>query len=327
MRTRDLLFVALRDNPADDTAWLALADWLEEEGQPQRGELLRLLMTLRGGEEPGQTQVAEQRLRNLLAGGVEPCLIETVNSLHLRFALIPAGSFWMGSSPQEPGRYNDEDPLHRVTITSAFWMGVHTVTQEQYATVMGSNPSSFQPDGEEGDKVAHLDCSLLPVDSVTWEDAREFCRALSNLPAERLARRVYRLPTEAEWEYASRAGTTSPFHFGRSLTTEQANHDPNRSDEGGMYREHPMPVGSFPPNAFGLYEVHGNVWEWCSDWFDENYYQESPANDPPGAAEGDTHVLRGGSWFSHASVCRSACRNPVAMDSARGFRILLEHHR
>jgi uncharacterized protein (TIGR02996 family) len=330
VRTRDVLFIALRENPADDTARLALADHLEEQGETEQAELLRLIAGLRMEPESSQSDGRERRLRELLLAGVRPCVVETVNSIRMRFALIPPGSFLMGSPDDEQGRYDDEEPLHRVTLTRPFWMGVHTLTQGQYRAVMDANPSAFQPGGEEGGLVAHLDHSALPVDSVSWEEARAFCRALSSLPEERLAGRRYRLPSEAEWEYACRACTTTPFHVGDQLSTSEANFDGSDEEDelgsGSEQRRHTTPVGSFPPNAWGLYDMHGNVWEWCSDWFDEDYYHRSPSHDPGGPEEeSEYHVLRGGSWFSRASVCRCACRNPVASPSATGFRVVLEH--
>jgi uncharacterized protein (TIGR02996 family) len=327
VRTRDILFLALRQNPADDMARLALADDLEEQGETDRAELLRLLARIRLEPASPQRGTWEQRLHDLLAAGVQPCVVETVNSVRMRFALIPPGSFLMGSPEDEPERYADENPLHPVTITRPFWMGVHTVTQGQYRAVMDINPSAFQP-GHEGEHlVADLDAAELPVDSVSWEDARAFCRALSSLPEEQRARRLYRLPTEAEWEYACRAGTTTPFHVGDMLSTDQANFDGNEHDKlvsKNGHRQHPTTVGSFPPNAFGLYEMHGNVWEWCHDWFTSDYHGCS-STDPTGAETGDDHVLRGGSWFSRAGVCRCACRNPIASHEATGFRVVLEH--
>jgi formylglycine-generating enzyme required for sulfatase activity len=163
---------------------------------------------------------------------------------------------------------------------------------------------------------------LLPVDSPTWLDAVEFCRRLSALPAEKKAKRTYRLPSEAEWEYACRAGTTSPVAFGTRLRPEHANYDPRHAS--GRSTRHTTPVGSYPANAWGLYDMHGNLWEWCADWFDEDYYAVSPRHDPPGPIDGGLRMLRGGSWFYIASSCRSAIRFGRAPEEANdlvGFRV------
>lgn len=174
------------------------------------------------------------------------------------------------------------------------------------------------------------------VDTISnWEDAAEFCRRLSNLPEERKAGRHYDLPTEAEWEYACRAETTTAFHYGKSLSSAQANFrgdEPYGGGDRGPNLGRTTKVGSYQPNAFGLYDMHGNVWEWCKDWYKEDYYRESPLRDPHGPAkadkrvEGGTHVERGGSWFDAAKTCRSALRGLGRLDEFggdRGFRVVL----
>jgi formylglycine-generating enzyme required for sulfatase activity len=179
--------------------------------------------------------------------------------------------------------------------------------------------------------VRGLDTSSFPVDSVTWEDAAAFCAALSRRSAEKKAGRTYRLPTEAEWEYACRAGTTwsAPFHFGESLSSRQANFDGSHPYGGAMSGPslgRTCPVGSYPPNAYGLYDMHGNVWEWCADWFDVNYYPVSPTRDPAGPDEGHERVLRGGSFFYIGSSCRAAIRFGRPIDepsSLDGFRVAM----
>ncbi len=176
-------------------------------------------------------------------------------------------------------------------------MGVHEVTQAQYAQVMGKNPSDFQGDN-------------LPVETVSYKDALEFCQKLSDLPAEKAAGRKYRLPTEAEWEYCCRAGTSTPFHFGNELNGTQANCDGNNpygTTKKGPYLEKTSPVGSYPANAWGLYDMHGNVWEWCQDWYGD--YPKQSVTDPRGPEVGSGCVLRGGSWRDGAAFCRSAYRN------------------
>jgi formylglycine-generating enzyme required for sulfatase activity len=181
------------------------------------------------------------------------------------------------------------------------------VTQAQWQAVMGSNPSYFQ-----GKK--------LPVEQVSWEDCREFCSKLSERDGQR-----YRLPTEAEWEYACRAGTTTPFLFGETISTDQANYNGTYGGGNkGQYRQKTTSVGTFPGNAFGLFEMHGNVWEWCEDW--RGPYPQSEITDPKGPDNGDARVLRGGSWGMHPLWCRSASRfhdDPGCRDVNVGCRVVL----
>jgi formylglycine-generating enzyme required for sulfatase activity len=236
----------------------------------------------------------------------------------------------MGSPEGEPGRHPDEHPRHRVRITRAFYLGTCPVTQWQYRAVMRHNPSHFRHAGEGSALVQGLDTRPFPVERVSWFDAMAFCHALSALPEEEDAGRSYRLPTEAEWEYACRAGTTTVFHFGSGLTSDQANIDGNLPEGDAPragYLARTCAVGSYPPNAFGLHDMHGNVWEWCADWFDEKYYHCSPVDDPPGPTEGTRRCLRGGGWFYGARICRSAHRyrsEPEARHNDFGLRVVLE---
>lgn len=251
---------------------------------------------------------------------------DVVNSVGMRLVLIPAGEFLMGSPKEEVTR-RFEEHTHRVRITKPFWLGRYEVTQAEYSQVMGTNPSGFSAEGGWKEKVAGLDSRRFPVESVSWKDAVEFCRKLSALPAESSAGRVYRLPTEAEWEYASRAGTTTPFHFGDQLNGLQANCDGNDrygTDTKGPFLRRPAPVGSYPANPFGLFDMHGNVLEWCHDWYDEDYYRNSPADDPPGPEQGTNRVRRGGSWYDPAGLCRAATRFrvvPSYVSDDLGFRV------
>lgn len=242
---------------------------------------------------------------------------------------IPAGEFLMGSATDDPGAVEDEFPQHKVTITRPFFMGVYEVTQGEFAAVMEENPSSFQKGGllREGDEA---DPSRLPVDNVTWHKAVEFYRKLSEVAAEKAAGRVYRLPTEAEWEYACRAGTTTPFHYGDSLSSTQANFNgafPFGKGEKGPFLNRTQTVGSYAPNAFGLYDMHGNLFEWCEDRFDRSYYRRSPAVDPRGPETGTYRVIRGGDWYSDGRDCRSAFRYadvPEGRFYALGFRVVCD---
>ena len=216
------------------------------------------------------------------------------NGVTLEMVSIPAGSFKIGSPPGEKGRSEKEAPQHTVNVP-AFFMGKFEVTQEQYQQVMGENPSSFSFKGAK-----------RPVEKVSWNDAVEFCEKLSQKTG-----RTYRLPSEAEWEYAARAGTTTPFHFGEAITTELANYDGNdtyASAPKGKCRKQTTEVGIFPPNAFGLYDMHGNVWEWCADTWHNNY-KGAPSDGSAWIDNDDEYqVLRGGSWAYIPNICRSAFR-------------------
>jgi formylglycine-generating enzyme required for sulfatase activity len=249
---------------------------------------------------------------------------EITNSIGMELVLIPAGTFMMGSPSDEKERSEHEGPRHEVRISRPFYLGKYPVTQAEYQKVMGTNPSWFSPGGPYKDKVAGLDTSRFPVGSVTWEDAQEFCRKLSARDG-----RKYRLPTEAEWEYACRAGTTTPFHFGTALNGDQANCNgnfPYGTATKGPYLDRTCRVGSYRPNAFGLYDVHGNVWQWCQDWYGKEYYNESTDVDPQGPSAGGARVLRGGAWLFGAGYCRAAYRDWHVPSDRRehcGFRVAL----
>jgi len=228
---------------------------------------------------------------------------KVTNNLGMEFVYIKPGTFMMGSPSNEPKRDNDERQ-HRVTLTRGFYMQTTEVTQGQWKRVMGSNPSRFKNCGDN-----------CPVEQVSWNDVQKFIGKLNQMEGGN----KYRLPTEAEWEYAARAGTDTPFSFGRCLSTEQANYDGNNPMPGcakGEYRKTPVPVASFPPNAWGLYDMHGNVWEWCQDWFGD--YPSSSVTDPTGPSLGSYRVNRGGSWGGSAGHCRSADRDRSAPGSRYG---------
>ena len=214
------------------------------------------------------------------------------NGVTLDMVYIPGGIFMMGSPATESGRYNNESPQHQVTV-SAFYAGKYPITQAQYEAVMENNPSYFK-----GKK--------LPVERVSWNQAVEFCRKLSEKTGK-----IYRLLSEAEWEYACRAGTTTPFYLGETITTDLVNYNgqyPYARAPRGLYREQTIDVGSFPPNPFGLYDMHGQVWEWCSD---EGHYNYDGAPTDGSSWETGTsnfRVRRGGSWNRDAVHCRAAIR-------------------
>ncbi len=251
-------------------------------------------------------------------------LSENINGIILDLVVIPAGTFLMGSPSSELQRNDDEGPQRTVNIAS-FLIGQYAVTQAQWRAVaslpkrqidLNSDPSNFKGDN-------------LPVESVNWFEAVEFCDRLSQFTG-----RTHRLPSEAEWEYACRAATTTPFYFGETITTDLVNYDGNYtygsytygSGPKGIYREKTTAVGSFPPNAFGLYDMHGNVWEWCADPWHENY-NSAPTDGSVWESGGNTQyrVIRGGSWYNNPWYCRSAYRNGNEPDSrylTYGFRVV-----
>ncbi|MFN9630331.1 MAG: formylglycine-generating enzyme family protein [Cyanobacteriota bacterium] len=272
---------------------------------------------------------------------------------------IPPGRFWMGSPADEEGRRESEGPRHQVQL-QGFFMGQTPITQAQWRTValwkeregeqwgreLDPNPSYFQPreDGSEGQEVGYGSFALLeeetnadqrPVDRVSWDNAMEFCHRLSQRTS-----RTYTLPSEAQWEYACRAGTTTPFAFGDTLTQELANYDATVSyadgPTGGRLHQ-TTPVGRYPANAWGLKDMHGNVWEWCLDHWHKNYGEENNIEQEKAPDDGSAwlysesvrnkkrRLLRGGSWGSNPRGCRSAVRNldgPVGVNGLVGFRVV-----
>ena len=214
------------------------------------------------------------------------------NSIGMKFVWIPPGTFMMGSPKEEIERQANETQ-HKVTLTKGFYMGVYTVTQEQWKEIMGNNPSKNK--GEKN----------LPVDEVSWDDCQEFIKKFREKD-----KKPYRLPTEVEWEYACRAGTTTPFHFGETISSDQANYNGEKvygNGKKGECREKTTPVGTFPANAWGLHDMHGNVWQWCQDWYEE--YPQKDLVDPQGPDTAKTRrVLRGGTYDSIPLYCRSAYR-------------------
>ncbi|MBM3222771.1 MAG: formylglycine-generating enzyme family protein [Candidatus Tectomicrobia bacterium] len=219
------------------------------------------------------------------------------NSINMEFILIPAGTFKMGSENGD----QDERPVHQVTISKAFYLGKYEVTQGQWQTIMGKNPSAYPGDPNR------------PVDQVSWDDAQAF---LVRLNAKE-GGQSYRLPTEAEWEYAARAGTTTIYSFGN---------DPKQLGTYAWFRgnaeRHSHPVGQKQPNAWGLYDMLGNVWEWVQDW--DGKYPTGPVTDPKGSATGTYRMRRGCAWNNEPGVCRVANRYSVVgyRDDFLGFRVV-----
>jgi formylglycine-generating enzyme required for sulfatase activity len=228
----------------------------------------------------------------------------------MEFVWVPAGCFQMGSPPNEEGRYSDEGSVHEVCV-DGFWVGKYEVTQAQWQKVIGTNPAYFK--GENN-----------PVERVSWDDAQEFITKLNQMAQSVETLHVtslqYRLPTEAEWEYACRAGTQTAYSFGNN---------PDRLGEYAWYGKNSggktHPVGQLKPNAFGLYDMHGNVWELCEDRYDWNYYANSPPKNPRGSSSGRYRLNRGGGWNSFAGGCRSAFRGnngPDYRSRDLGFRLV-----
>ena len=232
----------------------------------------------------------------------------------LKVVRIEPGTFLMGSPDNEVDRF-DNELQHEVEITKPYYVGVYTVTQAQYRQVIGENPSWFSAEGKGKDKVASMNTDDFPVEMVSYKDAVEFCRRVSELPEVKSRGLVVDLPTEAEWEFACRAGTKTAFHFGNSLSSKDANFNgkyPYGGAAEGPYLGRTEKVGQYLPNAWGLYDMHGNVYQWCKDWYGKDYYQNSDKKDPQGPDNGSARVLRGGSWDDVARFCRAAYRFNVA---------------
>ena len=238
---------------------------------------------------------------------MEPICIGT-----MEFKYIPPGVFWMGSPDDEQCRSYDEI-RHRVRLTRGYYMMTTPVTQGQWESLMKENPSWFKERG-----------SKLPVETVSWEDCQKFIQKMN----QQFGLYQFRLPTEAEWEYACRAGTETAFYTGNCLETTQANFDGDYPFAGcpkGEFRGRTTPVKTFPPNPWGLYDMHGNVMEWMQDWY-SHYSVLTKENDIKGPETGVNKVIRGGSWYNNASMCRSAFRcdfNPNSRSDAIGLRLIL----
>jgi uncharacterized protein (TIGR02996 family) len=319
MGPEDAFRAAILTEPDDHVHRLIYADWLLE-ADPVREPLVRA------------------------QGLLGPSLRNTVG---MKMVPIPAGTFRMGSPIDEQGRDLDEEE-HEVRLTRPFYLAAHPVTIRQFGRF--AEATGYETLNERGELAiagwyaqtqawqrqpayswynpGWSQADDEPVVCLDYADAQAFCQWLAGVE-----RRPYRLPTEAEWEYACRAGTTTPFHFGDNLTPKQANYDTREPYRGKRSRRRgpgrTTPVGSYPPNAFGLYDLHGNVWEWCHDWYDPDYYDRGPRRNPHGPRSGAARALRGGSWFTPARDCRSAlrrCGHPWMSryrDGACGFRVAL----
>ncbi len=232
-----------------------------------------------------------------------------LNGVKQTFRWIQRGMFMMGSPESEPERNAERETQHEVTLTRGYWLADTACTQALWQAVMGDNPSRFNDD------------LTNPVEQVSWDDVQTFLDRLNELVPGLAAD----LPSEAQWENACRAGTTTPFSFGENITPEQVNYDgnyPYAGGEKGEFRGRTVPVKSLPPNPWGLYEMHGNVYEWCADWYGN--YPQGQQSDPSGPPKGVRRVLRGGSWYDDGLYCRAANRNglePGYRNSIFGFRL------
>jgi uncharacterized protein (TIGR02996 family) len=314
MNTLDALLAGIVAEPQEETRWLVLADWLQEHDDPRRAELLRLhreLLATCCNPAHRSRKKWHARIVELLDAGVRPCVPQHTlmlpGDVPLVGAFVPPGSFLMGGA-----EYDDEKPVHRVTLTAGFFLGVHPVTQAQWTAVMGTEPSHFKGPNR-------------PVEQVSWEECQEFGVKLT---AHVGGSATVRLPTEAEWEWACRAGTATHYHFGDVPNVDLANYNGLQKWNGskkGKNRKATNDVGSFPPNAWGLFDLHGNVCEWCADAYAP--YTSHEQIDPLGKSENSNNskfTLRGGSWSYYPQRCRAADRDGSAPDYRYydvGFRV------
>jgi formylglycine-generating enzyme required for sulfatase activity len=294
--------------------FMTIPEWINRQGFVENLEnsaLFDVVTVDAAGEVVTRQQHTAQYFREILPGDIALDMIS-----------IPAGEFLMGSPPGEG--FEDERPQHLVKVP-AFLMGKYPVTQEQWRAI--ATQHSLQVSQSLNPAPSYCSGDLSPVEKVSWYDAVEFCARLSELTS-----RNYRLASEAEWEYACRAGTDSPFYFGKTITTDLANYNGSiyAREQQGIATNRTVPVGQFPPNVFGLYDMHGNIWEWCQDQYHDSYVG-APADggawiDPD--SENPHRMLRGGGWMDSPYTCRSACRGgfiyPNTHNINIGFRVVSE---
>ncbi|MBY0228383.1 MAG: SUMF1/EgtB/PvdO family nonheme iron enzyme [Gemmataceae bacterium] len=307
MGTKEALFAALRESPGDELAWMALADWHEEEGRDGHAEQVRLMTWLRGNLDAPDRAEREGRLRDLIAGGLVPdwpsLEIRLNRTTLLEAMLVPPGEFRMGSDAR-PWARGDEGPAHVVRMTRPYWIGRFPVTQRQWRALTRASPSQHA-------------CPDCPVERTNWQDCAAFCERLS----EHSGRRV-RLPTEAEWEYACRAGTSTEYHTGDGEGAMRL--------AGCCESEATRPVGEGLPNGFGLYDMHGNVWEWMADAYGAHPRKGGPRTNPKRLRASHYRVSKGGSYSNTADCCRSSGRIGFAAGGRNTFigcRVVVEHGR
>jgi formylglycine-generating enzyme len=296
--------------------------------------------SLRAPFDAATAKAAQQQWAKRLKSEV----VET-NSIGMKLTLIPPGEFTMGSPETEldvRGKHSAGEKQHLVRITEPFYLGTYPVTYGDFLTFC--HAAEYKTEAETDGKGAYgtdskdnwsqkpkftfqnwgrMQTNDHPVVNVTWNDAQAFCKWLSKKEGK-----TYRMPTEAEWEYACRAGTTTPFSFGNSLNGRQANCDgdfPYGMEEKGPDVDNTTPVGKYAANAFGLYDMHGNAQQWCQDRYDKDYYSNSPTDDPQGPTNGADRVIRGGGWKARPVLCRSASRYWFAPEyryDFLGFRVV-----
>jgi formylglycine-generating enzyme required for sulfatase activity len=322
-RKRDILIPALIESmelpygfrQVQATSLVGWNDQVEHAGMQGLLAALRVRLNGRNAQAAGGAAPPEPVQARTLALG--PTFRDTlkIGGEGPLMRVIPAGRFLMGSPPDEPERRANESPQHEVRLAEPFAVGAYEVTFDDYDRCCDSTKRERPADNGWGR-------GNRPVINVSWNDAQAYCAWLSKETG-----RTYRLPTEAEWEYACRAGTDTPFHFGARITADQANFDGNYTYNGsakGEYRGKTVPVGSFPPNAFGLHDMHGNVWEWCQDAWHGSYDGAPQDGSAWHGGGGVARVVRGGSWNFNARLCRAAYRDdfdPRYRFDNIGFRV------